>query len=173
MKITEKMYLLAKEIVKEYEKENLNLIPKLPKKEVSVVSINEIEVIDPKLVKPKSKNVQSKEYSQEVHNCYLDCLYYFDTDLMPSAREADNWLDTIDKLNRIDGLAFDDIVLLVKTVRNDDFWSKNFLSLVKLRRKNKEGVVYWKVFKEKFKNNNQSAKPIMLADKMRKDYGIK
>lgn len=170
MKITEKMYLLAKEIVKEYEKENpfgLYLKESETDKCLSngkatlyfsdkegnlfdsdMKQISNIEVIDPKEVKTKKE----EDFSFEVRNCYLQCYSLFDEDLRPqNNKDTIAWHDTIEKLNRLDKLKFNDIVLITQAARNDVFWKKNFLSLVKLRRKDKDKIPYWKVFKEKFK----------------------
>lgn len=116
---------------------------------------------------PKTINVKKpkkeKEYSQDVHNCYVSCLTFFSNDLLPDYKEANNWLDAVDKLNRLDGLSFDDIIVLTKAARSDKFWRKNFLSLVKLRRKDKDKIPYWKVFKEKFSVNETKSKKIVSA----------
>lgn len=147
MKITEKMYLLAKEIVKEYDNN---------------IDVNEIEVIDPFQIsildqikeKEKSSEKKEKEFDIGVLNCYRICLDYFPSNLHP--KKPKTWYEVIDKLNRIDGYSFEDIELVVKSVRNDDFWSRNFLSITKLRRKNKDGVSYFTVFVEKFKQKEQT-----------------
>ena len=75
-------------------------------------------------------------------------------DLEPKTeKQINGWMDTIEKLNRIDGLEFNDIIHLTQKTRNDAFWSKNFLSINKLRLPNKEGIPYWKVFFSNAKNS--------------------
>ena len=119
--------------------------------------IKDIEVINPEVVIPKPQKKEKekscvkkeKVYDDAVVWCYDDCLAFFPKELHP--KDEKEWFEVIDKLNRIDGLEFSDISLIVKAVRNDKFWSKNFLSLTKLRRKDKDKVMYWNVFKEKFK----------------------
>lgn len=212
MKITEKMYLLAKEIVSEYEKEKTNLNFKLdfngethdidPSKSVEWTNEpNNIEVIDPIVVRSKPNKNQidtlyddymahkhireSKEksfakkekhetdFSFEVRQCLIDCLYHFDSDLRPNEKDIITWLDTIEKLNRIDKLSFDDILAITIAARSDKFWKKNFCSMLKLRRKDKDKVPYWKVFKEKFKfeqSNTQSM--VSNYDQAKKDLGL-
>lgn len=98
-----------------------------------------------------------KVYSEEVHSCFENCLKCFDDYLRPTRKsKANTWLDTIDKLNRIDGIPFEVIEYLVKKAREDNFWSQNFLSLTKLRKKNGDGIKYIVVFNEKFKNNTHA-----------------
>lgn len=98
-----------------------------------------------------------KKFSQDVQDCLDQCLEFFPKDLRPqNSKQVEKWLDTIEKLYRIDKLNFVDIIHLVQVTRQDDFWSKNFLSIQKLRKKNKEGLIYWKVFLYKFKKTNQN-----------------
>jgi len=143
MKITEKMYLLAKEIVKEYE--GLQKEPKTEKKQIN-------------------------DYTTSVIECYEECVKEFPADLKPKDEKSQvKWLDVIDKLNRLDNLQFSDISLIVKTVRRDKFWSKNFLTLRKLRRKNNDGVPYWKVFREKFKKEQSKSEQYKSAYEQAKE----
>lgn len=96
---------------------------------------------------PYSK--KEKLFSEDVLNCY-DCLInFFPENLWPKKKE--DWLDTIDKLNRIDNVPFEKIIELTKKAREDCFWSGTFLSLKKLRTKNNDGIMYIVVFNEKFK----------------------
>ena len=104
---------------------------------------------------PKPKKV----FSQDVFDCYYSILPHFDESTKPKENQVDSWLDTIEKLNRIDGYDFNDIIHLVSKTREDTFWQSNFLSINKLRQKNKDGITYWNVFYNKFKqtNNNNSS----------------
>ena len=109
---------------------------------------NDKEEIKERPKKPK------KVFSEDVINCYYSILPFFDELNQPKKdSEIVKWQDTIDKLNRIDGLSFEDIIHLTQKTRQDDFWSKNFLTINKLRTKNKEGVLFWKVFYNQFKTS--------------------
>lgn len=102
----------------------------------------------------EEKKKEDKEltvYSSEVNDCFNNCLNHFPLHLHP--KDSKPWIETIDKLNRIDSIPFNIIEDVVKKARNDEFWSANFLSLTKLRQKNKDGLKYIIVFNEKFKNN--------------------
>jgi len=97
-----------------------------------------------------------KTFSEDVYNCYHDCLVYFPERLHPEDDSIKNdWLDTLDKLNRIEKLPFEAIIKVVKKTREDGFWSKNFLSLSKLRKKDKNKMLYIKVFNERICDENQ------------------
>jgi len=90
-------------------------------------------------------------YSNEVNECFDNCLNHFPIHLHPTNNKQ--WIETIDKLNRIDNIPFSVIEDVVRKTRSNDFWSAQFLSLTKLRKTNKEGIKYIIVFNEKFKNN--------------------
>lgn len=93
-----------------------------------------------------------KVYSKEIHTCYENCLNSFDLHLHP--KNKNTWLSTIEKLERIDKIPFNHIERIVELIRKDDFWSKNFLSLPKLRKKNKDGLMYVVVFNEYLKTKH-------------------
>lgn len=99
---------------------------------------------------------KKKEFSEEVIECYEKCLNYFPDDLKPKTDSAKNkWLDTIEKLNRLDKVEFVAIEYIVAWARKDDFWSTNFMSMLKLRRTNKDGVKYVTVFIHKIKDEQK------------------
>jgi hypothetical protein len=115
----------------------------------SIVSINKQET---KNNKQETKNV----YTEDVHNCFYQCLECFDEHLQPQNEKSKNlWLDTIEKLNRIDQIPFHKIVDIVRKTRNNSFWKSNFLSLPKLRKTNNDGIKYVIVFNEQ-NNTNQN-----------------
>jgi len=109
--------------------------------------------------------VKEKMYfKKEIHDTFENCLNYFPEHLHPKNEKIKNsWLDTIKKLNEIEKLPFEKIIEIVEKTRKDDFWSKNFLSLQKLRKKNKEGVLYIVVFNEQIKGPAQKS----LQDKIK------
>lgn len=95
------------------------------------------------------------EFSQDIIQTFNSVVGYFET--KPQTESQKNkWLDCIDRLNRIDGLSFDEIILIVKYAKEDNFWSKNFLSLLKLRNKNKEDIYFWNVFKTQMKPKQET-----------------
>ena len=125
-----------------------------------------------------SKNIKGsidgkQKYSDDVQKCYQECLKYFDGHLQPkSNRDKNNWLDTIDKLNRIDNVPFVKIIQVTKAAREDSFWNSNFLSLTKLRKKNNDGIKYIVSLHEKLKSrfsNNFQEDLQSLKDKIDND----
>ena len=106
-------------------------------------------------------NKTIKTYSQEVLQTFDECLKSFDDHLHPKTQiKINSWKDTIEKLIRIEKIPPDKIIEIIQKIRSDDFWAKNFLSIPKLRKKNKEGIQYIVVFNERIKHetnqrNNQ------------------
>ena len=92
-----------------------------------------------------------------------EILEAFGQDLIPKTKtQAKAWEDVYDKLQRIDGLTDREIIAIVRKIRSDPFWVKNFLALPKLRRKNPDGVPYWRVFQAQIQT--VSNKPKTLYD---------
>lgn len=109
-----------------------------------------------KFFKREKEPKVEKVFSEEVLKCYENCLPFFDENLKPDSEPKKNkWLDTIDKLNRIDKIPFKWIEKITKAARNDSWWSSNFLSLNKLRNNDPSGVKYIIVFHKKFFTNGR------------------
>jgi hypothetical protein len=117
---------------------------------------------------------KEKEYSSEVKRCFKKCIVLFDEHLRPQNKaQQNNWLDTIDKLHNLDGIPFENIIEITTKARADiNFWAKNFLSIVKLRKTNKEGIKYIIVFSEQFKTRTPvvNLEAAQQADKEMLEY---
>lgn len=72
--------------------------------------------------------------------------------------QLEKWLDCLDKIERIDKYDLREVYLMVKKMRQDDFWQNNFLSILKLRNTDKNGVKYIDRFMAQQENHLQSAK---------------
>ena len=80
---------------------------------------------------------------------------YFDGKYLNEEAKA-----TFEKLIRLDKKDPNNIKAAIKNGREDDFWGRNFLSPVKLRKKNDDGVFYIDVFLNlNRKNGHPQAKP--------------
>lgn len=115
--------------------------------------------------KRESSSLKKLPFFKEAFNCYCEVLKYFPEHLHPKTDKIKNtWLDTIEKLHRIDKIPFSKIEEIVKKTREDSFWSNHFLSVGKLRKKNNDGIMYIVVFNEKIKKKpkSQDAMEILL-----------
>ena len=82
--------------------------------------------------KEKVKGEKPKKvFTAEINQCYEDTLQYFTNNLHPkNEKEKFLWLDTIEKLERIDEIPLSWTLHIVKRTREDVFWVKNFLSII-------------------------------------------
>jgi hypothetical protein len=116
----------------------------------------------------EKKRTEQTIFSPIVEDVFYFCLDYFPDNLHPKTqKEIDSWKTTIKQLHEIDGHDYDTIRHLIQKTREDDFWSKNFLSVNKLRKNDKNGVKYFDVFFEKFKIGNNGKQTTDFAHLIR------
>ena len=102
---------------------------------------------------PKSKNFDAPppKYSKMAVKSFDHFVALFPQKMQPKTEAQKNkWLDCLDKLERLDGYSLQVVYFISKKARQDDFWQSNFLSILKLRQLNKQGVKYVDLFKERF-----------------------
>lgn len=125
-------------------------------------TVQSISSVDKPLTNNKEQINKEQVYTKDVHNCFKRCLTYFPNHLQP--KKETEWLEVIDKLNRIDNIPYDAIEKITQGARKDDFWAKNFLSLTKLRKKNKDGIMYIVVFNEHLKSTTNGKQGVTSKD---------
>lgn len=95
-----------------------------------------------KVKESKVKEIKNKVkvFSDEIKNFTAELSKYFPVSRIHKLSKKDkyNWVDVIDKLIRLDGYTKQEIKKAVENAVNDEFWSKQFHSLTKLRRKNEK-----------------------------------
>jgi len=74
-------------------------------------------------------------------------------------KQKKNWLECLDKLHRLDHCTLQEINGAIIFAREDPFWKDNFLSLMKLRDKDKDGVKYIDRFITGYEKKYKSRKP--------------
>jgi len=86
-----------------------------------------------------------------------EVIEFFPDDIKPKTQhKKSEWISTLDKLIRIDKHSPEIIKQVIESTRKDDFWKSNFLSLLKLRRKDPDGNMYFTVFKNRINGNNRT-----------------
>lgn len=122
---------------------------------------NKLKEIKVKEIKEKEKIIYSSPSKSPISKEGIDFANFF-KDLLPPTQkitETDlkNWADTFDKLVRLDNRPKDEIYQVTEWARKDSFWGEqgNFLSACKLRNKSKDGVLYYDMFLQKFKQRNK------------------
>ena len=117
---------------------------------------NKEKLKDNKYIYNNNNTVEYKEnkYSDMVVKSLDPICKLFPTQTRPKTKsEKNTWLDCIDKLERLDGYSPRKVYYIASKVRNDEFWKNNFLSILKLRKKNKDGIKYINLFEAKFGKN--------------------
>lgn len=99
---------------------------------------NASKVKESKVKESKVKKTNNRIYSDEIKNFTAHITEYFSKDIIDKLSKSQKykWVDTIDKLIRLDKYTKGEIERAVKNATLDSFWKKNFLSLTKLRTKN-------------------------------------
>lgn len=120
--------------------------------------------------KPERK--KQLTFSEDVEKTYKYSIDFFPEDLKPETEHQENkWKDTLRKLIENDKIAPREICQVVKWARSNDFWSGNFLSVLKLRKKNRDQVQYYLVFKNQMlRNGNKSIQQRQEINKAGKIY---
>lgn len=137
-----------------------------------------------KICKSYDKHMENENINinidDNIKELYKGIEIFFDEDCRPKTEKAKHeWYDTLDKLIRIDGYSPEHIHDVIKRARMDDFWRTNFLSVLKLRKKNKEGIMYFTVFEKKLlhettgRNSQKPASGEELTSFYSERYGIK
>lgn len=77
--------------------------------------------------------------------------------LLPkNEKQKSDWQQCIEKLLRLDKYSLQEINRSIIFAREDPFWSKTFLSLLKLRNKDKNGVKYIDRFISEYENSQKT-----------------
>jgi hypothetical protein len=118
--------------------------------------------------KPKSENPPQSNINNSIYNksninqnaniekSFEHFIKLFDLRYQPKTdTQILNWKKCLDKCISIDKYNLKDIYLAVKFIRNDDFWREHFLSLLKLRNQDKNGIMYIHRFMELYKKQNK------------------
>jgi len=158
--------------------EEFNLQEKLPEYAVSVKIESCSDFVEEKDIKPNAPKKVPKNENKPKEVPQYDPEVYVLFDLFKSTlangqevylpkKEIDKnqWLDTFDKLKRIDGYDWwkiADIVYYTRgSGRKDDFWVDKFFTPLKLRTKNKENMkfidYFWGKYQDKLEEPEGSA----------------
>lgn len=107
-----------------------------------------------KSVKPKKPTKDTRSFSDfppDVQKSFIPICELFEEHLRPkTADEKRNWCNAIDEVNRLEKVSPRKLYLLIKKVLQNDFWIKNFMTMNKIRKKNKDGIKYIDVFMHQF-----------------------
>ena len=101
-------------------------------------------------------NIQESNIPQNVLDAFPHFKNLFEDRYHPKTKHQEQkWIECLDKIQRVDGYDLREVYQVAQDLRNDDFWKVNFLSLLKLRNRDKNGILYV----DRFMAMKQSKKP--------------
>jgi DNA-binding PadR family transcriptional regulator len=90
-----------------------------------------------------STKSKKRQYSEKTTKAFSHFVALFPLKYRPKTDAQKNkWLDCLDKIERLDGYNLREVYNVAKELRNDEFWQNNFLSILKLRNTDKNGIKY-------------------------------
>jgi len=131
--------------------------PEKPSPENPIQSNNSIYTIKNNSTYTKRNNSTK---SENVEKAYPHFAQLFPERYRPKTPATiEKWKICLDRIERIDGYDLRQVYEVCKQLRQDQFWSENFLSVLKLRNSDKNGVRYIDRFMER---NALRKRPIAL-----------
>ena len=86
---------------------------------------------------------EKRQYLEKTTKAFPHFVEIFPIKYQPKTEnQKTKWLDCLDKLQRLDGYDLREVYNISKNLRNDEFWQNNFLSILKLRNTDKNGIKY-------------------------------
>jgi hypothetical protein len=90
-----------------------------------------------------STKSKKRQYSEKTTKAFSHFASLFPLKYRPKTDAQKNkWLDCLDKIERLDGYNLREVYNVSKELRKDEFWQNNFLSILKLRNTDKNGIKY-------------------------------
>lgn len=90
-----------------------------------------------------TKNKMPIKYSETSKKAFNYFVQLFPEKNKPKTKaQKTKWLDCLDKIERLDKYDLRDVYAVSRDLRNDAFWKNNFLSILKLRNIDKNGIKY-------------------------------
>jgi hypothetical protein len=102
------------------------------------------------------QNVKAPVFTEITEKAFPHFISLFPLNYRPKTKPQKNkWLECLDKIQRIDKYNLRDVYNVAKDLRDDEFWAKNFLSILKLRNTDKNGIKYIDRFMEDYRSKTK------------------
>lgn len=109
------------------------------------------EIINKEKGKIKKTPKTFLDFDPAIRDCFLNIVDLFPEETRPKTKDSKRrWVKILDELWRIDKHHPRKVYVLTERARKDTFWSQNFLSITKLRKRNKDDIKYIDLFDYKF-----------------------
>ena len=112
--------------------------------------------------------INFKDYPKEVQGLFLSLEKIFQSKFLPKTKkQKKEWVKAIDDLWRLDDYHPRKVYIILDKVSKDDFWNKNCITILKLRRTNKDKIKYIDYFDSIFANHLKNKNFDKYPDKRR------
>ncbi len=102
------------------------------------------------------RNVKAPIFTEITEKAFPHFISLFPLNYRPKTKAQKNkWLECLDKIQRIDKYNLRDVYNVAKDLRDDQFWAKNFLSILKLRNTDKNGIKYIDRFMDDYRSKTK------------------
>ena len=89
------------------------------------------------------QNLKTPLFNDIITKAFPHFVALFPVNYRPKTKAQEiKWLECLDKIQRIDKYDLRDVYNVAKELREDQFWSKNFLSILKFRNTDKNGIKF-------------------------------
>lgn len=111
------------------------------------------ELIKKEEVKKEATNEQAEILLNEIISLFPEKIA---NEVKTEKATKKKWIETIAYCNEKKGYSYKQLKEIIIKAREDDFWCKNFMSVLKLKARNKEGIMYIDYFNEIFLKQPQN-----------------
>lgn len=103
-----------------------------------------------------STKFEKRQYSQITQKAFSHFANLFPEKYRPKTQlQKNKWLDCLEKIQKIDKYDLREVYNLAKNLRQDEFWQNNFLTILKFRNNDKNGIKYIDRFMNQYKSKQK------------------
>ena len=129
---------------------------KLEVENLNVENLNVENQAQSNIINNNIYNKSNISQNANIEKSFEHFVNLFDLKYRPKTKtQIKNWMQCLDRCVRIDKYDLKELYLVCKYMRNNDFWKHNFLTLLKLRNHDKNGIFYIDRFFEIYKKQNK------------------
>jgi hypothetical protein len=105
--------------------------------------------------------IYKSNISNDLLKSYVYFIKLFPDRYQPKTKsQLRNWIECLDKVERIDKYDLKQVYLACEYITNHEFWSNNFFTILKLRNKDKNGIIFIHRFMDIYKKDYEKKQNI-------------
>ena len=103
-----------------------------------------------------STKFEKRQYSKITQKAFSHFANLFPEKYRPKTQlQKNKWLDCLEKIQKIDKYNLREVYNVAKNLRQDEFWQNNFLTILKFRNNDKNGIKYIDRFMNQYKSKQK------------------